>query len=137
MSGEYGLLNRTHNNLIHCVCRELPIDIQLLQIFGSFFHKCKISFNPLVRLCTSICMGYTSAAANGRKINHFLKYDITHNNLSKIKFDIKHIFQSSNICINDIHIEVIRDLCGVRDRSLDCICSYNETCELLNYVCLM
>ncbi len=57
----------------------------------------------------------------GERLIISLKYDITHTNLSTVKFDIRNIFHSSNICSNDIHGEAIRDLCGVRNRSLDCI----------------
>ena len=109
----------------------------MLQRFSSFFHKCKIHSNPLIKLCTHICVGYTSAAANRRTVNNYLKCDIMHADLSNVKTDIMNIFHASNININDVHGEVIRDLCGVRDRTLDCILNYSETCELINFVCLM
>ncbi len=132
----WSLPNRTHNKLIHNICNELPIRVQLLTRFGSFFHACVNSKNQLVRYCTKICSGYTSAASNRRLISHFIRCDIQFNGMSNVKNAIHDTQIQLEDQINVVYGSLIRELCGFRDQILSCDLDSAETKELLEYVCM-
>ena len=60
-----GLPYRTHNNLLHLICNDIPVDGQLHLRFLNFFVNNLKSDNTCVKLCALLCLrGSRSAASN-------------------------------------------------------------------------
>ena len=60
-----GLPYRTHNNLLHLICNNIPVDGQFHLRFLNFFVNNLKSDNTCVKLCALLCLrGSRSAASN-------------------------------------------------------------------------
>jgi len=69
LRGLLGLPARTHRWLIPLVVRMPPPDIELPWRFAKFWKSCRLSPNPVVQTCTSLCLvSSTNAASNLRYV---------------------------------------------------------------------
>lgn len=132
----WSLPSRTHNRFIHNVCNELPIQVQLLARFATFFHTCISSKNVLVRFCTEMCSGYTNAACNRRLLSQFIQCDMEFKNMPTVKNIIRNNQTELEDPINVVYGKLIRELCGFRDQIYTCDLDPLETQVLLEYICI-
>jgi hypothetical protein len=126
----FSLSPRTHSSLLHLICLDCPIDVQLHMRFIKFFHSCVHSKNTCVNICSKL-------AINGSQsdICHSLTYICEKYNLCRysIECKVKQIkdvykctgseadlqtaalirdFKGYNVIHNDPNVsEIILDLC--------------------------
>ena len=55
---------RTHSNLLHVICDDYPIHVQLCKRFAIFFMQCLNSPNSIVRLCAMLALGGSASYAS-------------------------------------------------------------------------
>ena len=129
---------RCHNNLLHLVCDDLDIEVQLHKRFLKFFYSLYHSRNTIVcSLAKQVIGGSRSSVCNS--LNYILsKYGIPKQNfrshvLPELLSILRNYHQGTNHLITTANS--IREVCEIRDGSLISNLSKTECNELLNYLC--
>ena len=132
----------SHCNLLHFICDDLPVEVQMHKRFVKFFHKILNSDNCLVHACGVLALeGSRSPACNS--LNAILpqynlnKYTFYRHNLN---FSIRKIYFS---VLGESYDDtkstaiLIRELCQARDGQLSTIMTRPEIVESIFELCTM
>ena len=124
-----GLPYRTHNNLLHLICNNIPVDGQLHLRFLNFFVNNLKSDNTCVKLCALLCLrGSRSAASNSLNFITNL-YSIDKYNIVDLFFTNTIIDVNSPISADMMSAGAINDVLCMRDQK-----NTNFTSDELNQV---
>lgn len=73
----WGIPNTTHSDLLPGICRDAPIETQLLSRVVNFVRNCAASSNELVALSCKLCMMGTSSAVSNSIVYIAHKYSLS------------------------------------------------------------
>ena len=137
----YQLPYRTHNNLLHLISKDQPIDVQLhLRIMKYVMSSLK-STNSLLRLSTQLCMS-GSKLFTCKSINHIMsiyglsKFQV--NNYDSCITIKKKIINASESNVKDESRKAagnVIDLMTMRENCDNFEFSHDELNDMLKYVC--
>ena len=112
-----GIDNKTHNHLLHLLCDDAPVDVQLHKRFMKFFHKAINSTNFYTNLCARLALnGSHSAVANSLTFVSF-KYQLYKYRMSGQS--LHDVLNQVNYQIDDSHLSTagaILDFINLRDK---------------------
>ena len=130
-----GLPYRTHNNLLHLICNDIPVDGQLHLRFLNFFVNNLKSDNTCVKLCALLCLrGSRSAASNSLNFITNL-YSMDKYNTVDLFFTNTIIDVNSPISADMMSARAINDVLCIRDQKNTNFTS-DELNQLLSFFCL-
>ena len=132
---------RTHNVLLPEICRSNPFEIQLHSRFLKFIHKISQSDTLLLRTCFKLVMN-GSRSQVGRSFNYILqKYDIERSRFTHEYIDDIYCTLKEKSCPPSPELKaqsgLIRELCEIRDGSMDSHLHHTEVVELIEYLCTL
>ena len=111
-----GLPYRTHNNLLHLICNDIPVDGQLHLRFLNFFVNNLKSDNTCVKLCALLCLRGSRSEAS--KSLYFItnlfsmdKYNIVDSSFTNTIIDV-----NSPISADMMSAAAINDVLCMRDQ---------------------
>ena len=129
-----GLPCRTHNNLLHLICNDIPVDGQLHLRFLNFFVNHK-SDNTCVKLCALLCLrGSRSEASNSLDFITTL-YSMDKYNIVDLSFTNTTIGVNSPISADMMSAGAIIDVLCMRNQKNTNFMS-DELNQLLSFFCL-
>ena len=111
-----GLPYRPHNNLLHLICNDIPVDGQLHLRFLNFFVNNLKSDNTCVKLCALLCLrGSRSEASNS--LNFITNvYSMDKYNIVDLSFTNTIIDVNSPISADIMSAGAINDVLCMRDQ---------------------
>ena len=130
---------RCHNNLLHLICDDLDIDVQLHKRFLKFFHQIIHCSNTVVRTFANLAVS-GSRSSVCRSLNYILsKYGIPKATLpsSSLNTLLTIMMQGLQLTPPDVSRTsyMVRELCLMRDGSLTGNLSGAECSEIIAHLC--
>jgi len=133
-----GIDNRTHCNLLHLLCNDLPVDIQIHKRFLKFFHSAINNPNIYTSTCARLAM-FGSRSATANSLNHVTniyclsKFNICHMSLRKITKVLDNFCKYNASDLRSAGI--IRDFLQLRDNPLTSKLDKISIQYIVNQIC--
>ena len=137
----YKLPYRTHNNLLHLISEDQPIDVQVHPRIMNYVMSNLKSTNSLVRLSTKLCM-LGSKSFTCKSINRIMSiYGL--NKFQVSNYDSWITMKNTIINVSESKVKDesrkaagnVIDLLTMRENSTNYEFSLDELNDMLNYVC--
>ena len=126
----WGLSNMTHSNLLHLICQDNTIDIQLHRRFVKFHSSLCKSMNTYVNICVNMALNGSSSSYSNSVNRIALIYHVDKHKLN----GCKSIKRSDDEVVNLMTAGNIVDLCHIRDTGQSSL-RRSEIDFLLLYLC--
>jgi hypothetical protein len=135
----FGLHPRTRSKYVDSLLHRPCLRVDLLRRFAKFWTNCCISSNRLVRTCSNLTLhGFSIVDCNVRELFSFCKLNNVYDYASGCSLAACVHRTWSDTCdertLETVHL--IRELCQMKEGSIECILSYVEIVDLLTAVCL-
>ena len=137
----YKLPYRTHNNLLHLISEDQPIDVQVHPRIMNYVMSNLKSTNSLVRLSTKLCM-LGSKSFTCKSINRIMSI-YGSNKFQVSNYDSWITMKNTIINVSESKVKDesrkaagnVIDLLTMRENSTNYEFSLDELNDMLNYVC--
>lgn len=114
--GLFGISGRTHNHLLHYICKDLPVDGQMHKRFLRFIHGALRSSNACTARCAHLAMGGSCSSVSKSLTFITHKYNLARYNIASLSWQklSKHVLFEDNDSHQAIAAAIL-DFISLRD----------------------